>query len=300
MTQPLIDWKKLGSIIEFGPSKLQIFAIDQGNSSTPPSDTVLLIHGFPESSYSFHRVIKRLSTRFKRIILLDMIGYGWSDKPVDTFAYSMHEQSEVVLTVWKALGVTGGHIICHDMGVSVTTELLTKWQNQQIGEWFHQGIKSITFTNGSMVLSMSQLRVMQKILVSKYGYLLRKLPTYRIFKQQVLSAHGNNNLTEEAINNLWHSNLIQEGHQKTYLTIRYLIDRKRFETTRWLPALSKATIPIHLCWGEDDNVARVGMAHFLKENICPQAKLTIMKNVGHFGQLGNPAVWSESVLAFYN
>jgi pimeloyl-ACP methyl ester carboxylesterase len=78
-----------------------------------------------------------------------------------------------------------------------------------------------------------------------------------------------------------------------------LTDRKRFEKTRWLPALAQTTLPIHLCWGDDDAVARVEMAHYLKENVCKNATLTIMHGLGHFCQLDNPEKWVENVTTFY-
>ena len=119
------------------------------------------------------------------------------------------------------------------------------------------------------------------------------------FHQQIRSAHGNNNLPDEEIKTLWEANTLQDGHRKTYLTIKYLNDRKQFEKTRWLPALAQCKLPIHICWGDDDAVARVSMAHFLKQNVCKGATLTIMKGLGHFCQLGNPEKWVEYISAFY-
>ena len=83
------------------------------------------------------------------------------------------------------------------------------------------------------------------------------------------------------------------------MTIKYLNDRKRFEKTRWLPALGQTKLPVHLCWGNEDKVARVEMAHYLKGNVCKNATLTIMDGVGHFCQLGSPEKWVESVSTFY-
>lgn len=85
-----------------------------------------------------------------------------------------------------------------------------------------------------------------------------------------------------------------------YLTIKYLNDRKQFEKTRWLPALKQTQLPVHICWGDEDAVAKVAMAHYLKKHICKNASLTIMKGLGHFCQLGSPQKWVEYVLAFYN
>jgi len=166
--------------------------------------------------------------------------------------------------------------------------------------WFLEGLQSLTFTNGSMVLELAKLRITQKILLSRYGHLMQNLTTFQLFNQQVRSAHGNKNLNAEEIQNLWEANTLQDGHKKTYLTIKYLNDRKKFEKTRWLPALGQTKLPIHLCWGDEDAVARVAMAYYLKEQVCKDATLTIMKGLGHFCQLGSPQKWVEYVSEFYS
>ncbi len=87
-----------------------------GNPKAVADNTLLLIHGFPESSYSYHAVVDGLMERFDRIILFDMLGYGLSDKPTEGYTYSLFEQADTVLEVWKHFGISGGHMLSHDMG----------------------------------------------------------------------------------------------------------------------------------------------------------------------------------------
>ena len=296
----LQSWKSSGHFIPYGPFEHQLFVKEIGKTEASADKTLLLIHGFPESSYSYHSVVDGLMKRFDRIILFDMLGYGFSDKPTEDYTYSLFEQADTVMEVWKHFGITGGHMLSHDMGDSVATEIVARHVNGLMPAWFSSGLQSLTFTNGSMVLELADLRVTQKILLSKYGHLMRNLTTFKLFDQQVRSAHGNDRLSGEEIQSLWDLNVNNNGHQKTYLTIKYLNDRKRFEKTRWLPALSKFTLPIHICWGDADAVARIEMAYYLKKNICPNAQLTIMKGLGHFCQMGSPEEWVEYVLNFYN
>lgn len=295
----LTSWEASGEYITYGPFQHQLFVKQIGNPGSTPDKTLLLLHGFPESSYSYHAVLEGLSERFDRIILFDMIGYGLSDKPEENYSYSLLEQADTVLEVWKNFDIKGGHLLAHDMGDSVATEILARHELGLLPAWFSTGLQSLTFTNGSMVLDLAKLRITQKILLSRYGHLMKKLTTFKLFNQQIRSAHGNSNLSEAEIKTLWEANTLQNGHQKAYLTIKYLNDRKQFEKTRWLPALAQTRLPIHICWGDEDAVARVEMAHYLKEHICPEAKLTIMKGLGHFCQLGSPEKWGEYVKGFF-
>lgn len=299
MSPQLETWRSSGEYITYSPLKHKVFVTQLGDASASPQKTLLLLHGFPESSYSYHLVVNGLLENFDRIILFDMIGYGLSDKPEHNYSYSLMEQADTCFTVWKHFGITGGHLLSHDMGDSVATEILARHENDLMPAWFSDGLQSLTFTNGSMVLKFAELRITQKILLSQYGHLMKNVLSFKLFNQQVRSAQGNNNLNAEEIQTLWDSNILKDGHKKTYLTIKYLADRKKFEKTRWLPALGQTKLPIHLCWGDEDSVARVEMAHYLKEHICKNATLTIMNGLGHFCQLGSPQKWLECVNSFY-
>lgn len=295
----LQKWQSTGEYISYSPFGHQLFVKQMGNSNAAAQKTLLMLHGFPESSYSYHAVVEGLLQVFDRIVLFDMLGYGQSDKPTENYTYSLFEQADTAFTVWRHFGVKGGHLLSHDMGDSVATEIVARHENGLMPAWFSDGLQSLTFTNGSMVLDLADLRITQKILLSSYGHLLKNVVNFKLFNQQVRSAHGNDKLSDEEIAILWEANLLKEGNQKTYLTIKYLNDRKRFEKTRWLPALSQTQLPVHICWGDEDAVARVEMAHYLKKNICKNATLTIMKGLGHFCQLGSPEQWLEHVSAFY-
>lgn len=310
MSPELAHWQATGRMVDLPNSTLRVFAMQYGDAEAAAADTALLLHGFPESSYSWHKVVDGLQQRFSRIVLLDMPGYGFSDKPSRGYSYSLIEQADVVLQVWLALGVSGGHVISHDMGTSVLTELLARQVAGYLPRYsnggFDQRFQSVTFTNGSMVLRLAQLRAMQKLMLSPLGPSISRFASYSLFRRTVQSAHGveapaTQALSESDIGHLWQSCMMQNGHQKNHLLISYLHDRKRFEQSRWLPALRLAakTMPVHICWGDADRVAQVKMARYLKESICPEATLTEMPGVGHFCQLGSPDIWLSSILPFY-
>ncbi|MCB1147323.1 MAG: alpha/beta hydrolase [Leptospiraceae bacterium] len=300
MNQKLKEWKASGEFIELAPCRHQMFVKQIGRTSALPHETLLIIHGFPESSFSFHKVIEGLQNKFERIILCDMLGYGLSDKPVEDYTYSLIEHADTVLKVWEHFGVKGGHLLCHDMGVSVASEILVRANQNLLPGWFSDGLVSVTFTNGSLYHKMAKLRIIQKLLLTRYGKFLRNLVKKPIFAKQIKKAHGNDRLSKEDIDILWELNMLKDGVRKSYLTIKYHLDRFRFEKTRWLPALAQAKLPVHLCWGDKDQIARIEMAHYLKENVCTNAKLTIMPGVGHFCQLDNPQLWLKSILHFYD
>src|SRR5271169_3646806 len=58
-------------------SGVRIFYREDGDLSKP---NIVLLHGFPSSSYSFHDLIPRLAGRF-HVIAPDYPGMGYSDAP---------------------------------------------------------------------------------------------------------------------------------------------------------------------------------------------------------------------------
>ena len=64
-----------------------IFYVDEkllGEQQEQQRDLVL-IHGFPTSSYDFQRLVEEplIQSRFRRVIAMDLLGFGFSDKPIN-------------------------------------------------------------------------------------------------------------------------------------------------------------------------------------------------------------------------
>ena len=298
MSPELQAWHDAGGYVET-PAGHRVFCRTLGRDDAAPERTLLLLHGFPESSYSFHKVVDALAEDFERVVLFDMPGYGLSDKPLQHYTYSLMEQADTALQVWRALGVRGGHLLAHDMGDSVATELLAREVGGLLPAGFDGGFASYTFTNGSMVLALAELRITQRLLLSPLAPLLSRLFNRRTFDQQVRSAQGNDRLETADLDRMWENILYNDGRRLNHLLIRYLLDRRRFEQSRWLPALARTSRPVHLCWGEADAVARVEIADYLKSRVCTGATVTRMPGVGHFCQLSDPEPWLAAVRGFY-
>src|SRR5262249_38640297 len=120
----LKQWESEGRYLTTVLFQHKVFCKDCGNPTAPPDRTLLLLHGFPESSFSFHKVLKELAKLFDHVVLFDFPGYGLSDKPIANYTHSLFEQADVALQVWKERGVTGGRVLSHDTGDSVHTELV--------------------------------------------------------------------------------------------------------------------------------------------------------------------------------
>jgi pimeloyl-ACP methyl ester carboxylesterase len=80
---------------------------------------VLLVHGFPESWYSWRRQLPALAAAGYRAVAIDVRGYGRSSKPSATDAYRMLDLVEDNVAVVHALGEETAVVIGHDWGATI-------------------------------------------------------------------------------------------------------------------------------------------------------------------------------------
>jgi len=92
-----------------------------GPETAPP---VILLHGFPELWFSWHRVIAPLAGAGFRVIAPDLRGYNRSDKPVGAAAYSGDAFARDVLGLLDALGLETAFFAGHDVGAGVAWTLV--------------------------------------------------------------------------------------------------------------------------------------------------------------------------------
>src|SRR5580698_6992094 len=92
----LLAWESRGSYLRVGAGSHRLYVQSIGDSGARPADTLLLLHGFPESSYSFSRNVDALARRFHRVVLIELLGFGLSDKPLD-HSCSLFEQADLAL-----------------------------------------------------------------------------------------------------------------------------------------------------------------------------------------------------------
>jgi pimeloyl-ACP methyl ester carboxylesterase len=80
---------------------------------------VLLVHGFPESWYSWRRQLPALAAAGYRAAALDVRGYGRSSRPADADAYRMVELAADNVALVRALGEERAVVVGHDWGAGI-------------------------------------------------------------------------------------------------------------------------------------------------------------------------------------
>jgi epoxide hydrolase A/B len=80
---------------------------------------IVLVHGWPESWYSWRHQIPALAAAGYRVAAIDVRGYGGSDKPHAVEAYAIKEMCADIAGLVESLGEKQAILIGHDWGAPI-------------------------------------------------------------------------------------------------------------------------------------------------------------------------------------
>ena len=286
------DWKSKGEFITVNDRKL--FVIDTSSffssDNKIPTETMVILHGYPTSSYDYYKVLPELSKHY-RVIIHDHLGFGFSDKPLD-YSYSLLDQADVALQLWQQLGVKKTHLLAHDYGTSVATEIIARNNNHELTI----EIEKLTLCNGSMHIELSQLRTIQKLLKNKWlGKYVAKLTTYAIFSKNLRNVYfDKTKVSNNELKDMWMQLDYNEGRKVIHKLSQYINERYTY-WDRWIGALKETNLQTNIVWAKNDPVAVPAIARLIATEISNN-KLFWIENTGHFPMLENPDEWLNCIL----
>lgn len=281
----LKDWQDKGQYFDY--KSHQIFTIDEGTG-----EALLLIHGFPTSSWDWWQMWEQLSSRF-RVLTLDMIGFGFSAKP-RKYPYRIFDQADLIEQFLDSKQIKAVKILSHDYGDTVAQELLARFNDRVQNNKDGLRIASICFLNGGLFPETHHPLLIQKVLMSPVGSIVG-----RLFNRKKLGANfkkifgPNTQPTEKELDNFWIVISNNGGKYIFHLLIRYMQERKD-NRTRWVEAIQHANIPLRLIDGQYDPISGKNMSDRYKE-IIPNPDVIALENIGHFPLIEAP----DLVLKFY-
>ena len=276
------DWRDGGRLIPTTAGKVFV------SSAEGDGPTILLLHGYPSCSYDFRMVVPHLAGR--SWLAMDFLGFGLSDKP-RPHRYSLLEQADLVQDIVAETITRPVAVLAHDMGTSVTTELLAR----DIHGRLPFEIERVVLTNGSVILERASLRPSQKLLRSRVGpvaaRLINKGGFIRGFSRLFSPDHP---LSADEAAAQWALLSHNEGHRTAHLLISYLDERERY-AQRWHGAVRDWPKPLGFLWALEDPVATTNVLDGLQE-LRPSAPVIELPGLGHYPQLEDPDTFTAGAL----
>ncbi|GLB59639.1 alpha/beta hydrolase [Cytobacillus sp. NCCP-133] len=227
-------------------------------------ETMVLLHGFLSSTFSFRRLIPLLKTEFN-VVSMDLPPFGKSGKSRQ-FIYSYKNLAQTVIRLLEKLRVERLTLVGHSMG-------------------------------GQIVLKVAQSKpelVDQAVLLSSSGYMKRMkphlifssyIPFFHLYVKLYLQRSG----VKQNLKNVVHDHsMIDDEMLYGYLS-PFLEDDIFRALTRMIrdregdlsqAALKKIETPCLLIWGEHDRVVPLYIGQKLNKDL-PNSRLVVLKDTGH-------------------
>jgi pimeloyl-ACP methyl ester carboxylesterase len=286
-SEPTRRWQALGRHVDV--DGLRLFVYERG-----AGPAILFLHGFPTCCYDWRGVIDGLADGY-RCVAMDFPGYGLSDKPA-AYSYSLFQQTDALEGLASALGVAEAHVVSHDVGVSVHTELLAREQEGR-GTF---SILSSTFLNGSTLQELATITQFQKLLGSNetlpqgieicnamavnYAAGLRG-----VMKRPEALTHEDATVLTEVL-------MFQDGNRRLPAIAGYMRERY-IHRDRWVGAMKNARARLQIIWADGDPVANLEMGRALRDQVGP-ARYTEVPGLGHFLLMEDPPLVARRIREF--
>ena len=224
---------------------LDIFYREAGDRSKP---TILLLHGFPTSSFMFRNLIPQLADNF-HVVAPDYPGFGQSSAPgVKQFNYTFDNLASVIGKFTLAVGVKRYAIYVQDYGSPVGFRLAVKNPEK---------ISAIIEQNGNAYLeglseAAAPLRLYGETLDPKIGETLRGFLEPETTKFQY--THGAKNLNRVSPDTWTHDQALLDRPGNADIQFALFADYssnvKAYPV--WHEYLRKYQPPMLVVWGKND------------------------------------------------
>jgi pimeloyl-ACP methyl ester carboxylesterase len=282
------EWKAGGRLFDYLGH--WIFFRDEGRGAA-----LLCIHGFPTSSWDWHKIWGDVARRF-HVIAADMIGFGFSAKPVD-YEYSILDQATLHERLLEFLGVGSVHVLAHDYGDTVAQELLARFEERKASGAPGIELRTICFLNGGLFPEAHRALPVQKLLSGPLGPLLSRFVSESAFRRGFSAVFGpHTQPSVQELHDFWSIINVNDGGKISHKLLGYIAERKRHRE-RWVGALRKTTVPLRFINGPLDPVSGAHMAERYRE-LVPKPDVVMLEGIGHYPQVEDPSGTLGAFLEF--
>ena len=277
------EWAAQATMLPVGDASVALY--DLGPRDAP---VLTYCHGYPSSTHDVAEVFGLLSDW--RLVAVDFIGFGASDKPRGV-PLTIHRQADAVEAAWRRLGIASTVLQCHDYGVSVGQELLARRAEGALDV----DVTAVVWHNGGLYPDLHRQTVGQQLLRDpEHGAEVAAAMTEELFSGGIAVTWGTRvPMTDEVVHEMWLGMARGDGTSIAHELLHYIDDRRR-HAERWRAALEGSGLPQTFVWGDLDPVSGAHVMERLRERMTG-ATLVPLADVGHWPTLEAPDVVAEAV-----
>ncbi|MCB2379936.1 alpha/beta hydrolase [Hymenobacter sp. BT635] len=233
---------------------------------------VVLLHGFPEFWYAWHKQVDALAAAGYRVWAPDQRGYNLSDKPRRVADYRLDTLACDVLGLLDAAGQQQVLVVGHDWGAAVTWHLATHYPGRirkaavlnvpHPSVMFRTLRRSLEQLRKSWYIFFFQLPWLPEWLVRRNNWLFGRQALVQTSRRGTFSTAD---LAEYVA--AWR----QPGAMRSMINWY----RAAVRTPGHTKSAGRVTVPVHIIWGVKDAFLKREMAE-RSLMLCDQAQLTYL------------------------
>jgi len=226
-------------------------------------EPVVLLHGFASSLDTWAPVIPTLQ-KTRRVLALDLKGFGWSDRPPGD--YSPQAQAELVRAVMKARGIERAAIVAHSWGSSVALRLALEHP-----EMVERLALYDAWVYDSQLPSAFHFARAKGIGELLYAWTYKERP-----EEKLAFAFYDPAAVEQSVIDGVESSMDRPGTTAAALAA---VRGQRYEEIEG--RYGEVTVPVLLVWGREDRISTLSVGERLSKQL-PRSRLVVYPQCGHF------------------
>ena len=270
--------------VELGTHRVSYLAA--GSTADP---IVLLLHGLASDATTWLPAIEALSSHRLRVLAVDLLGHGGSDKP--ELPYSVALFADLVCDFLDALSLGAVTMAGHSLGGAVAMQVgyhhpermarLVLVSSGGLGKQVHPMLRFASLPGAGQLLGLAVNRRTGTVLRSP-----RLHERLRLSPAQVVNLRraGRNLVTPE-------------GRAAFITTLRAVIEPAGQRGSMLEMNYLAAHVPTLIVWSEHDHVIPVRHAHDTHERL-PGSRLTLLPGSSHEPHRRHPVQFAEVVADF--
>lgn len=250
--------------------------------------TLLLVHGYTASTYSWHQVTLALAERGFHVVVPDLVGFGFSSKP-KWFDYTITAQARMIARFLNRIGVGRAIVAGCSYGGAVAATLALDYPE------FVEKLILVDAVINDDVKKMAIARLAQLPGIGEVAtaFLVDSKFFSRSRMHETLAKSNHHLITDERIASAMRPLNAADGHNSVLTTLRNW-NANRIEKDANL--INHQTLII---WGEEDTVIPIKNGEKLHQLIL-NSRMVVFRNCGHVPQEEYPEGFVQVVTDFCN
>jgi len=262
---------------------------------------LVLLHGWPEFWYVWHKVVPLLSGQYE-LIMPDLRGFGATEKPYKGKSDQNTAQimSDDLAALADALGLQQFGLVSHDVGSGVAQVFARDHAERLTGLFFFNCVYPGIGSRWLVPEHLSEIwyqSFQQKDWAAELIGSSRDAA--RIYFKNMLAhwSHDDNAFTDDL--EIWVDNFLSDGNLQGGFNWYVSVNAARLQMMRGnAPKLPPIETPTFVLWGRHDPVLKSEWADKIGEHFT-QSTVEFAEDAGHFVHYESPKLAAQKMSTFF-